>query len=49
MEQLTTTATQWKFTQKILLPFEWLLRSFTYCKCQPMKKKEIIQNTEMAL
>ena len=24
-------------------PFEWLLRSFTYWKWQPMKKKEIIQ------
>jgi len=30
-------------------PFEWLLRSFTYWKWQPMKKKETIQNTEMAL
>ena len=26
-------------------PFEWLLRSFTYWKWQPMKKKEIIQTT----
>lgn len=30
-------------------PFEYLLRSFTYWKWQPMKKKENIQNTEMAL
>ena len=27
-------------------PFEWLLRSFTYWKWQPMKKKEIIQTAE---
>jgi uncharacterized protein len=27
-------------------PFEWLLRSFTYWKWQPMKKKENIQATE---
>jgi len=25
-------------------PFEWLLRSFTYWKWQPMKKKELIQH-----
>jgi uncharacterized protein len=29
-------------------PFEWLLRSFTYWKWQPMKKKEITkQNVAM--
>jgi uncharacterized protein len=30
-------------------PFEWLLRSFTYWKWQPMKKKETIQTAELAL
>jgi len=28
-------------------PFEWLLRSFTYWKWQPMNKKETIQTTEV--
>jgi len=28
-------------------PFEWLLRSFTYWKWQPMNKKETIQKTEV--
>jgi uncharacterized protein len=28
-------------------PFEWLLRSFTYWKWQPMKKKETILTTEV--
>jgi uncharacterized protein len=30
-------------------PFEWLLRSFTYWKWQPMKKKETIQTVEIPL
>jgi uncharacterized protein len=30
-------------------PFEWLLRSFTYWKWQPMKKKETIQTAEIVL
>ena len=30
-------------------PFEWLLRSFTYWKWQPMKKKETIQTVEIVL
>jgi uncharacterized protein len=29
-------------------PFEWLLRSFTYWKWQPMKKKQLIQKMETA-
>ena len=30
-------------------PLEWIWRSFTYWKWQPMNKKETIQNTEMTL
>ena len=29
-------------------PFEWFLRSFTYWKWQPIKKKEIIQTAEQS-
>ena len=39
----------WWLTLYRFGPFEWMLRSFTYWKWQPMKKKETIQNTEMAL
>jgi uncharacterized protein len=36
----------WWLSRFTMGPFEWLWRSMTYWKWQPMKKKEIIQNTE---
>ena len=37
---------RWWLTRFQFGPFEWIWRSFTYWKWQPMKKKETIQTTE---
>ncbi|HWN89308.1 MAG TPA: DUF418 domain-containing protein, partial [Chitinophagaceae bacterium] len=39
----------WWLSRFTMGPFEWLWRSMTYWKWQPMKKKEIIQSTETSL